>query len=377
MAYLLGRYQGISVRERFGVNLMRECFDIDADCVLDPVFLCCRKDYEDMVKIGRLRIPEKPYVGAYILDLSEEKISALNAASKRLTQNEHLVITDFPESERVSEVHLLHEAALEEWLAMIHDAAFFLTDSFHGICFALIFHKQFAVVFDKKNWRGYARIKDILERTGLLNRFIEQYDEDSIEKVFTLKIDFQKVDVFLEQERGKSLQWLKKSLSEIDNFRGKYDMQDLLLKNYLEKCKQEKKFKADLLRMEDSLKKTRSIDFFTSIKNLSADLSLTCKENTMQIVGFGAGDCFRRNLSNIKKYTDISYVCDNDPDKWGTELEQGTRCISPKQLSEMKDVLVVIMVDSVKVSFDILEELQEMGIQKVTHIENWLEAINS
>lgn len=82
-------------------------------------------------------------------------------------------------------------------------------------------------------------------------------------------------------------------------------------------------------------------------------------------------------VSNIKKYTDISYVCDNDPDKWGTELEQGTRCISPKQLSEMKDVLVVIMVDSVKVSFDNLEELQEMGIQKVTHIENWLEAINS
>ena len=376
MAYLLGRFQRVSVRERLSVDLMRDCFGIDVDCVLDPVFLCPREDYEGMVKVGRLRIPERPYVGAYILDITEEKADVLKAVSGKLTHNEHVVITDFPESEQNFDVRLLHEVALEEWLAMIHDAEFFLTDSFHGICFALIFHKQFAVVYDKKNWRGFARIRDILERTGLSNRYLEHWDEDSIEKICSRKIDFQKVDALLEKEREKSLQWLKDSLSEIDTFRGNYDSQDVFLENCLETYQREEHIKADILRMNDHMKKLRSASFFDSVKSLSVDLVQNAKENALQVVGFGAGECFRRNLALMKKYAGMSYVCDNAPDKWGTDVGEGIRCISPKQLSEMKDVLVVIMVDSVKASFNILGELQELGIQKVTHIENWLDAIN-
>ena len=95
----------------------------------------------------------------------------------------------------------------------------------------------------------------------------------------------------------------------------------------------------------------------------------------MQVVGFGAGECFKRNKEMIAKVYDLKYVCDNSPEKWGLQLGNGVICISPKQLSEMSDVLVVIMVDSVKIAFDIAKELQNMGIYNYTHIENWLAAI--
>lgn len=97
--------------------------------------------------------------------------------------------------------------------------------------------------------------------------------------------------------------------------------------------------------------------------------------NHMHIVGFGAGECFRRNREMITKLCDLKYVCDNSPEKWGQKLGNGIICISPKQLSEMENLLVVIMVDSVKTSFDIAKELQNMGIYNYTHIQNWLSAI--
>lgn len=364
MAYYLSRFQNISVREKFGVELMREQFDLQAECVLDPVFLCDQKHYDDMIKIGRLRIPETKYVGAYLLDIDRKKIGVLNKVAESITNGKHLAITDYPVNHSGDEINILNEPSVEEWLALIHDSDFFITDSFHGICFAIIFKKQFAVVYNKENWRGYARIKDILERAGLEDRFLESTDDKSINRVLNSQVDYTKVDEKINIEKEHSLAWLKSALAEEDIYHGNYDLIDATM----EICLSEKKIK-------DELTKAKSDIFLMTKMNVNIVNVKESRGKHMQVVGFGAGDCFRRNIDKIIKVYDLKYVVDNAPEKWGKDLGYGVKCISPKQLSEMSNVLVVIMVDSVKISFEIVDELRELGVINCTHITNWLDAI--
>lgn len=98
-------------------------------------------------------------------------------------------------------------------------------------------------------------------------------------------------------------------------------------------------------------------------------------KNTMQVIGWGCGGCFQRNLPHIKKCTEMKYVCDNDPGKWGQEIAEGIQCISPDQLSKMQqiqDVFVVIFVDDISSAFEIASGLPALGVLNFTHVSNWL-----
>ena len=111
-----------------------------------------------MVDRGKIRLPKEKYVGAYLLDMTKQKQEAVLHLSEKFTDKVYTAMTQ-PESmlEVDVKLQLLSEPAVEEWLAMIEGSDFFITDSFHGVCFALIFQKQFCVIFDKENWRGFSR----------------------------------------------------------------------------------------------------------------------------------------------------------------------------------------------------------------------------
>lgn len=372
MSYLLNRFSCISVREESSVELLKDLFGCRAERVLDPVFLCDIKYYTDMIKIGKLRVPEEKFTGAYLLDITEEKKKVVQYISNLFHNEKHQVITDYPEYYFEDDINILHEPAIEEWLAMIAECDFFVTDSFHGVCFAIIFQKQFCVVFDQENWRGYIRIQDILERFGLQDRFFTKFDEKMVSEICGKDIDYEWVNCILKEEKEKSMEWLSHALAGRKDFTCNYDVYDALLEQMIGK------YKRDLDTQNSIQKKIRKIrsDYFLAghkAKNGNKRISKVGRE-PMQVVGFGAGGCFERNKEMIRKVYDIKYVCDNSPAKWG-ELGDGIMCISPKQLSEMSDVLVVIMVDNIKIAFDIVEELESIGIYNYTHIENWITAM--
>lgn len=94
-----------------------------------------------------------------------------------------------------------------------------------------------------------------------------------------------------------------------------------------------------------------------------------------EIVCFGAGNCMENNIEKILGIYDLKYVCDNDPDKWGKELEHGVKCISPDELSKMKNVLVIILIYARPVADDIACQLKNMGIKNYEFVENWLKCV--
>lgn len=92
-----------------------------------------------------------------------------------------------------------------------------------------------------------------------------------------------------------------------------------------------------------------------------------------QMVVWGCGDLFHRMLPEIVKAAKIRYVCDSNPEKWGTTIGKNITCISPTQLTKMDDVFVIICVEKASVCLSIVNHLLQMGITGFEHIDNWFD----
>lgn len=157
-AQLAKRFDGISVREKSGVALCKEHLGVEAVHVLDPTLLLHAEDYAEVCK----DIPKrKPFVFAYILDESEDKQRQIKEFAARHNLDYFIKSADATVS---------MDDTVELWLSYFRDAAYVITDSFHGTAFAINFNKDF-YVFGNAD-RGNSRFDSLLGALGLEDRLI-------------------------------------------------------------------------------------------------------------------------------------------------------------------------------------------------------------
>ena len=190
---LAQKFNAISVREVTGVSLCEKYLGVKAKHVLDPTLLLTADDYLGLCK----NIPVKsPFVFAYVLDQNPQKISEI----KRFAQEKELPCFIMSAGPNVSD-----DDRVEKWLSYFRDAAYVITDSFHGTVFSIILQKDFYVFGNKK--RGNSRFDSLLNFLGLSNRIIE------VEISELPTIDWKLVHTSLNDERINSTQWLEHSLN--------------------------------------------------------------------------------------------------------------------------------------------------------------------
>lgn len=188
----------ISVREKRAVDLVRG-MGLEAVQVCDPVLLHDRafwEGFEDREKEAE----EGPYCFVYDFDRSPEAETLID-----LVRKDHpcRVISYFP-SARADKVSDCGPAG---FVSLIRKADFVISSSFHATVFSLIFHKDFLVIPRKEDLNS--RMEDLLERTGLEERFVRRPDQ--VEN--PAEIDWERVDRVLEEERVFSRQFLAQMLS--------------------------------------------------------------------------------------------------------------------------------------------------------------------
>ena len=193
----LSRIQRISVREKSGVKIVKELTGKEAQWVVDPVFICDKKCFAELAQKGRKRMPLNKYVAAYLLDRDAFKNECIY--STKISQNicESVLIEDAMVTHvysDVDELNPIQNATVEEWLAMIGNCEYFITDSFHGICFAIMYKKQFVVIISNDSHRGYARIESLLQRLGLENRIVKTIQDIRNNDIWDERIDYRGVD---------------------------------------------------------------------------------------------------------------------------------------------------------------------------------------
>ena len=208
---LLSHFNGVSVREASGVQLCKKFLGIEAVHVLDPSLLLDAHVYKEIVDKARVDKMKDDYIFSYILDKSLFKLEILQLFSKSKAID---VVSGMPKellTRNTKQIKRCIYPSVADWLHRIIDARYVITDSFHGVAFSIIFHKQFCVIANEK--RGQSRIESLLSLFQLENRLIASYSD--LESVIDTPIDYRTIDSIKSQWQEKSLLFLENSLNTL------------------------------------------------------------------------------------------------------------------------------------------------------------------
>lgn len=196
-AYLLKKFDAVSVREDDGVSLCKQYLGVDACVVPDPTLLLEKEDYQTF--LGMVCKDDRKYLYSYILNNNIEK----NSYVKRLSENLNLPT-------QTATVKRVLECSIEQWISNIAHAEFVVTDSFHGTVFSIIFHKPFIVIDNSR--RGSSRISSLLKSTGLENRMLCESNLNNV-LLPSDQVDWLNVENKLNVLRNIGNQFLRKNLN--------------------------------------------------------------------------------------------------------------------------------------------------------------------
>lgn len=133
------KFNRVSVREKSGIELVKELSGREAESHLDPSLLLTRDEYE---KVMAPQMESKPYLLLITVQNDIKLLSLAKAeAEKRGLELKTITASFFPQLGFDS----WSGVKVEDYLRLIMDAELVLTSSFHGLAFSLIFEKEFMI----------------------------------------------------------------------------------------------------------------------------------------------------------------------------------------------------------------------------------------
>ena len=183
---LLKKFDYVSVREKSGINLCRKCGYDTAEFRCDPTLLLTAENYRSLYKENSGTSKRKnPYLFLYMLnnacDFDIQKVYEF-AERKNL---EVVYVTGNGKIDRYEKTF----ATIPQWLSLIDNAEYVVTNSFHCCVFSLLFEKKFSVVPLTKTLAGMnSRIETLSEIFGIKPRWIME-DEGGVFSVLEEEVN--------------------------------------------------------------------------------------------------------------------------------------------------------------------------------------------
>lgn len=201
----LSLFKALSSREGSGCRLVAAISDRSCAWVPDPTLLIECEGYLNMVKLAAEDVGSGNHVFTYSLGFD---------APHRRAMVEEIIAVIKRKDAMARDVHRVQvPASLNDWLLELVTARGVVTNSFHGLCFSLLFHRPFVMVgFDgEEEWRN-ERVTDLLGRLGLLDRFITSYDEEIVTDIVAASIDWIRVDRLISEIRQVGMDYIRRGV---------------------------------------------------------------------------------------------------------------------------------------------------------------------
>lgn len=210
----ISRFQYLSSREETGVQLIKDLTGRDVEMVCDPTLLL-DKDKWINLSGAKKRINEK-YVFCYFIGNNpRQRVTVVDFAKhKKLKIVALLHIDEYIASDEQYADITPYDIGPLEFLNLIKNAEYVMTDSFHATVFSLLFHIPFYTFNRFENNRGnstISRIDNLLALTHTQTRKVSS-GLSELQLSQLPEVNFIEVDEIIGDFRNKSLEYLSNAL---------------------------------------------------------------------------------------------------------------------------------------------------------------------
>lgn len=206
-------FDGISVRESSGVDIVNKHFGTGAEFVLDPTLLLDKEHYVNLIK-GKTITANNGKVFYYVLDKNDKTYETIEKVAQSKGTTAFTVYPELPINEKNirKEIEKCIYPGVYDWISAFNNAEMVLTDSFHGCVFSIIFNKPFWVFINEN--RGSARFDSLLGLFGLQDRIIKTKKNDIVTFDSRKEIDWDSVNKIIKDKQKDSLNFITNILEK-------------------------------------------------------------------------------------------------------------------------------------------------------------------
>lgn len=202
-------FSSISVREFSGAELVEKITGRKCENTVDPTLLY-DKDFWNGFAFEE-RLVKEPYIFCYFLGGTEIHKKSIERIEKETGKK--VVLSPFNFEINKLKTGEKFYADIKEFLTLVRDADFVLTDSFHGVAFSVNFRKSFAAVKRTDTDSGkHTRINDFLSKIGLAKRIITS---ENINSFNFSEINYEESEKVLQEWITSSEEYFRKSLKKV------------------------------------------------------------------------------------------------------------------------------------------------------------------
>lgn len=164
-------FDALSCRERSGADLLSRISGRKVPVVVDPTMLLSQSEWE-LIAVN----PQyaRRYIFIYDLNGAEHLVEIARKIEK---QTGYAIVCLTGKVQKFYKVDKqIYDAGPAEFIGWIKNAAYVVTDSFHGTVFSLIFHRRFYAYVALE--KAVERLTSLLDNFGMTDRLIRNSDEE-------------------------------------------------------------------------------------------------------------------------------------------------------------------------------------------------------
>lgn len=195
---MLQNFDKISVRERCALPLLSSLGRADGVAVCDPVFLLNRKHWEGL-------LPKGQKTGRYLLVYDTEKSDIVKSVAQRIAKAKKLKIYNVSAFRIGYADQDLWASSPLDFVQLIRDAEYVVSNSFHATAFSMIFERNFCVI--NRSEHINERMKGLLMNYMLDDRLVTDYSDSLL-----IDINFSEVLLSLQEDIDQSKHYLDEAL---------------------------------------------------------------------------------------------------------------------------------------------------------------------
>lgn len=207
IAEYLRTFDAVSVRESHGLQLLGE-MEIPGEWVLDPVFLLSVEQWKQLMVPN---VPKEDYLLIYDFEGNKE----LKQFAKEYAQRQHLKIYVIADTYPLlyADKNFM-QAGPREFISMIYHCKAFISNSFHGTAFSIMFNKP-VFVFNRHRHKVNSRMESLMTLFGLNNCILNSPKE--WERAYNYQFDYARMNNIKQRELAKSKVYLDNLLDKCAN----------------------------------------------------------------------------------------------------------------------------------------------------------------